>query len=126
MSTARSLASVKAVDLGGASPEILPASMSLNQQTLTRTGEVFGSPLDMSPEQCMGSAVDSRADLYSCGCSIYEALTGAPPMIGENALSTMMKHQMEKPLSLREASMGIDFSAGGRTACRQAARERSA
>ena len=98
--------SVKVVDLGIAK---LSGVDEFNQQTLTRTGEVFGSPLYMSPEQCMGSAVDSRADLYSFGCSMYEALTGAPPMIGENALSTMMKHQMEKPLSLREASMGIEF-----------------
>ncbi len=98
--------SVKVVDLGIAK---LSGVDEFNQQTLTRTGEVFGSPLYMSPEQCMGSAVDSRADLYSFGCSMYEALTGAPPMIGENALSTMMKHQMEKPLSLKEASMGIEF-----------------
>ena len=97
---------VKVVDLGIAK---LTGADEFNQQTLTRTGEVFGSPLYMSPEQCMGTAVDSRADLYSLGCSMYEALTGAPPFIGENALSTMMKHQMETPLSLKEASMGITF-----------------
>jgi len=82
-----------------------------NQQTLTRTGEVFGSPLYMSPEQCLGVAVDFRCDLYSLGCVFYESLTGAPPHVGENALATMMKHQAEKPLSLKEASLGVEFPA---------------
>lgn len=99
---------VKVVDLGIAK---LTGIDEFNQQTLTRTGEIFGSPLYMSPEQCIGVAVDHRTDLYSLGCSMYEALTGAPPMIGENALSTMMKHQMEKPLSLKDASMGRTFPA---------------
>lgn len=100
------ISAVKVVDLGIAK---LTGIDEFNQQTLTRTGEIFGSPLYMSPEQCLGIPVDTRTDLYSLGCSMFEALTGAPPMIGENALSTMMKHQMEKPLSLKEASMGIFF-----------------
>ena len=98
--------SVRVVDLGIAK---LTGVDEYNQQTLTRTGEIFGSPLYMSPEQCMGVTVDKRADLYSLGCMLYEALTGAPPLIGDNALSTMMKHQSEKPLSLKEASLGIAF-----------------
>jgi len=97
---------VKIVDFGIAK---LTGADEFNQQTLTKTGEIFGSPLFMSPEQCMGLIVDSRSDLYSLGCMFYEALTGAPPFIGESALATMMKHQSEPPLSLKEASMGIDF-----------------
>lgn len=76
---------------------------------LTRTGEIFGSPFYMSPEQCMGGAVDHRSDIYSMGCVMFEVLTGAPPFAGETSLSTMMMHQGEKPLSLKEASMGRDF-----------------
>lgn len=78
-------------------------------QALTRTGEVFGSPLYMSPEQCMGNPVDQRADIYSLGCVFFEALTGTPPFVGANALSTMMQHLGEKPPTLKEASMGRDF-----------------
>ncbi|MBA3993520.1 MAG: hypothetical protein C0469_08335 [Cyanobacteria bacterium DS2.3.42] len=98
--------SVKVVDLGIAK---LTGVDEFNQQTLTKTGEIFGSPLYMSPEQCMGITVDRRADLYSLGCVMYETLTGAPPIMGDNALSTMMKHQSQTPLSLKEASMGIEF-----------------
>ncbi len=97
---------VKLVDFGIAK---LTGHDGFNQQTLTRTGEIFGSPLYMSPEQCMGTGVDHRSDLYSLGCVMFEALTGAPPIVGDSALATMMKHQTEAPLSLKEASMGIEF-----------------
>ncbi len=40
---------------------------------------------------------------------MYEALTGAPPIVGDNALSTMLKHQNETPSVMREASLGLDF-----------------
>ncbi len=80
-----------------------------HSMTLTRTGEVFGTPLYMSPEQCMGVKVDHRSDIYSLGCVIYEALTGAPPFHGDTALNLMMKHQTAMPVSLKEASMGRDF-----------------
>jgi tRNA A-37 threonylcarbamoyl transferase component Bud32/tetratricopeptide (TPR) repeat protein len=78
-------------------------------QALTRTGEIFGSPIYMSPEQCVGGNVDGRSDVYSLGCVIFEALTGAPPFVGENALSTMMMHQSNDIPSLKEASLGTDF-----------------
>ncbi len=97
---------VKVVDFGIAK---LTGKDEFNQQTLTKTGEIFGSPLYMSPEQCLGIAIDQRCDLYSLGCVIFESLTGAPPLVGDNALSTMMKHQSETPFSLKEASMGIEF-----------------
>jgi serine/threonine protein kinase len=97
---------VKVVDFGIAK---LTGVDEFNQQTLTKTGEIFGSPLYMSPEQCIGVAVDHRSDLYSLGCVFYETLTGAPPFIGDSALSTMMKHQTDRALSLKEASLGNEF-----------------
>lgn len=71
-------------------------------QALTRTGEIFGSPLYMSPEQCLGTKVDHRADIYSLGCVLYESLTGTPPFVGENALATMMLHQTAPIPTLKE------------------------
>ncbi|MBC7997380.1 MAG: serine/threonine protein kinase, partial [Leptolyngbya sp.] len=78
-------------------------------QALTKTGEIFGSPLYMSPEQCSGSNVDHRSDVYSLGCVLFETLTGTPPFIGETALSTMMKHQSAPIPTLKEASLGGEF-----------------
>ncbi len=80
-------------------------------QALTRTGEIFGSPLYMSPEQCTGGQVDRRSDIYSLGCVLFEALTGTPPFVGDNALSTMMMHQSAAAPSLKEASLGAEFPA---------------
>ncbi|MBA3993598.1 MAG: hypothetical protein C0469_08730 [Cyanobacteria bacterium DS2.3.42] len=78
-------------------------------QGLTKTGEIFGSPLYMSPEQCLGVAVDHRSDIYALGCVLFEALTGLPPFLGNTSLSTMMKHQSEKAPTLKEATLGKEF-----------------
>ena len=78
-------------------------------QALTRTGEIFGSPLYMSPEQCAGQRVDHRSDIYSLGCVLFESLTGTPPFVGENALATMMQHTSSSPPTLKEASLGKEF-----------------
>jgi len=58
-------------------------------QSLTATGDVFGSPFYMSPEQCLGADLDPRSDIYSLGCVMYESICGHRPFEGPNALSTM-------------------------------------
>ncbi|MBS2000761.1 MAG: serine/threonine protein kinase [Cyanobacteria bacterium SZAS LIN-5] len=78
-------------------------------QELTKTGEIFGSPIYMSPEQCQGTPVDLRTDIYSLGCVLFECLTGTPPFIGENAMTTMLMRITDKPPTLKEASLGSEF-----------------
>jgi serine/threonine protein kinase len=72
---------------------------------LTRTGELFGTPSYMSPEQSNGEKVDQRSDIYSIGCILYEVLTGQPPFIGKSAMEVMIKHMTEAPLPLSEAAL---------------------
>lgn len=79
---------VKVVDFGIAKI-LMEGSESLK---LTATGDVFGSPYYMSPEQCMGQQLDARSDIYSMGCLMFEALTGKVPHEGKNVLETMYKH----------------------------------
>jgi serine/threonine-protein kinase len=69
-------------------------------QNITKTGEVFGSPLYMSPEQCAAKRLDARSDIYSTACVIFESLTGQPPILGGSALETMHKHVFDSPSSL--------------------------
>ena len=76
---------------------------------VTQTGEIFGSPLYMSPEQACGTKVDARTDQYSLGCLIFEALTGTPPHVGKTSIETLLKHQTDRAPTLREASMGGKF-----------------
>jgi len=96
---------VKILDFGIA--KVLNDDPEFN--TLTQTGEIFGSPLYMSPEQCLGKSVDLRSDVYSMGCMFFESLTGSPPFVGETAMATMLKHQSQAPPSLKEATLGGDF-----------------
>ncbi|CAN5565740.1 hypothetical protein BH11CYA1_BH11CYA1_42870 [soil metagenome] len=62
-------------------------------QALTASGEIFGSPYYMSPEQTTGEEMDARSDIYSLGCSLFETLTGRVPFAGPTAIQTLMMHQ---------------------------------
>lgn len=59
---------------------------------LTTTNALVGSPLYMSPEQAQGRDVDSRSEIYSFGCVMFEALKGHVPLKGESYLETINMH----------------------------------
>lgn len=80
---------VKVLDMGLA--KIMPSGENAGQH-LTQTGEIFGSPLYMSPEQGLGNALDHRSDIYSMGCLMYEVLTGTAPFKGDNFIQTVFAH----------------------------------
>ncbi len=82
---------VKVVDFGVAK------LMNAQEQRLTQTGEVCGSPVYMSPEQCLGQEMDLRSDIYSMGIVIYETVTGKLPLIGRTMVDTMAKQVSEMP-----------------------------
>jgi serine/threonine protein kinase len=73
---------------------------SATHQSLTQTGAAVGSPWFMSPEQCAGSPVDARSDLYSLACTMYQTISGQPPFAGDNPLEVMFKHLHEQAETL--------------------------
>jgi serine/threonine protein kinase len=86
-------------------------------QKLTSTGQVVGDPHYMSPEQCQGTQLDARSDIYSFGCLMYEVLTGARPFLGDSPVATMYEHLQKnakpfaKQCGLPLAIEGIVFKA---------------
>jgi eukaryotic-like serine/threonine-protein kinase len=77
--------------------------------TLTQTGEIFGSPTYMSPEQGQGKKTDRRTDVYSFGVILYEMLTGTAPFQAESPVEMIVKHVTEAPPPLVESSLGKRF-----------------
>ncbi len=73
-------------------------------QKLTATGAVIGSPAYMSPEQFSGGSVDTRSDIYSFGCVLYETLTGSAPFQAETAFEMMDLHVSQAPKPIPPSS----------------------
>lgn len=59
---------------------------------LTTTGHVLGSPFYIAPEQAESLDVDGHADLYSLGVIFYEMLTGTRPYEGTSAIKVILQH----------------------------------
>lgn len=81
----RSDGSVALIDFG------LAKRLRLSQ-AITGSGEIFGTPYYMSPEQGHGEATDERADIYSLGVLFYEMLTGDKPYQADTAMGIIYKH----------------------------------
>ncbi len=60
---------------------------------ITGTGEIFGTPYYMSPEQGHGAAVDQRSDIYSLGIIFFEMLTGKKPYEADTAMAMIIQHR---------------------------------
>ncbi|MFN8656171.1 MAG: protein kinase [Candidatus Obscuribacterales bacterium] len=90
---------VKVVDLGIAK---IAFGEDAEPEALTKTNEVCGSPLYLSPEQCKQQPMDPRSDMYSLGIVMYELLTGVPALQGSTVYDTLYMHVHNKPKSFAE------------------------
>ena len=77
---------------------------------LTQAGQVFGTPHYMSPEQCAGTNVDHRTDIYALGVMLYEMACGKVPFDADNLMGILTKHLYENAIPPRELSPPVDVS----------------
>ena len=66
-------------------------------EALTKANVVLGSARYMSPEQVSGHEVDTRSDIYSAACVIYEMVAGRTPFDAESNVDLAAKHLSEAP-----------------------------
>jgi hypothetical protein len=86
---------VKVVDFG-----IAKAAAS-DEQKVTKTGMVVGTPEYMSPEQLSGDPLDARSDIYSLALVTFNMLTGKLPFPGESMQETMIMRLTDDPQPLQ-------------------------
>ena len=75
-----------------------------NEQQLTHTGMVVGTPAYMAPEQAEGAQVDHRVDLFSLGCVLYEMSTGMPPFTGPTTVAILKAVALKDPSPLSQVN----------------------
>jgi serine/threonine-protein kinase len=78
--------------------------------TKLTTGIVVGTPNYMAPEQCKGSDIDGRADLYACGVILFEMLTGKKPFVADDPLQVVRKHMTAPPPRLADIAPAVELA----------------
>lgn len=104
-------------DTGKVDVRIIDFGVAKVQGHNTLSGEeqgktVVGAPLYMSPDAGLGIPYDSRSEIYSLGCVIFESLTGKTPFLGETAYQTLALHAREAPPLLVQARPQGNFPRG--------------
>lgn len=86
------------------------AKIREDNRRITHSGELWGSPPYMSPEQCMGNEGDGRSDIYSLSAVFYELLTGKDPFYGADQLYQLLHnqiHSMPPPMAVANSNVRI-------------------
>ncbi|APR88672.1 Hypothetical protein A7982_14021 [Minicystis rosea] len=102
---------VTRTDDGAFAPYVMDFGLARDHGTgsATETGAVVGTPRYMSPEQARGevSRLDRRADVYSLGATLYEVITGEPPIPGDHALEVLAAIATYEPRTPRSIDRHI-------------------
>jgi hypothetical protein len=80
---------------------------ALGGPNLTQRGVIVGTPAYLPPEQALGKHSDTRSDLYSLGCVLYEMVTGRPPFHGDEPVKVIFSHINDLPVMPRKLAPEI-------------------
>jgi hypothetical protein len=95
---------IKVLDFGIAKLQTLSSGSAMQ----TRTGTMMGTPVYMSPEQCLGTkAIDPRSDIYALGVILFEMLEGRPPFISEGFGELVNMHLNVRAPALRDLNPAV-------------------
>ncbi|MCA9666096.1 MAG: serine/threonine protein kinase [Myxococcales bacterium] len=87
---------VKVVDFG--------IAHIVEEASLTRTGELVGTPRYISPEQCRGESATPKSDQYAFGLVLYEMIKGQPAFSADSTLGYLHHHQFAEAPPLASSS----------------------
>jgi len=110
---------VKLMDFGLAKPVSItssPAGLTATSATpakshpLTMQGTVVGTLQYMSPEQIEGKEADTRSDIFSLGCVLYEMATGKRPFEGKSTASIMAAVLEREPIAISTVTPALPIT----------------
>ena len=107
---------VKVLDFGLAKQVTSESTHETKGDSITDPGTRLGTPAYMSPEQVLGSPLDSRSDIFSFGAILHELASGRHPFLKPSAGDTMAAILKDAPSST-EGDLDVvpGFGRAGRT-----------
>ncbi len=97
---------IKLLDFGLATEPVAEVSNETTRAAQTERGTMLGTVGYMSPEQARGERADSRSDIFSFGCVLYEMLSTRRAFAGDSKIETLHAILKENPPDL--AACGRD------------------
>ncbi len=89
------------------------ASESREDGSLTRAGQMIGTPDYIAPEAAQNfKHADIRADIFSLGCALFKLLTGRLPFVGDNVMEKLMARASAEAPSVRSVRSDVPEELG--------------
>ena len=100
----------KLLDFGLAQFAVRSPLLDSDVVSITKPGQIVGTPSYMSPEQAKGSEVDHRTDIFSLGVVMYEALTGTKPFTGQSSAEVISNILKTDPTDVSSVRSEVPLS----------------